>query len=71
LIHLQSYVAVLTRVSVYTLFRKKKSKFGQSVFASPQLGTPVHLCHHSLPVADAGGSWGQLHFANVNRFPTV
>ena len=42
LICLPWYVLVLTlRLSVYTVFRKSKIKFGQNFFASPKVGTPV------------------------------
>jgi len=36
------------KTSVYTLFRKNKIKFGQKCFASPKVGTPVHLWTHKL-----------------------
>jgi len=49
LIYLQWYVLVLTlRLVVYTLFEKNKIKFGQKIFASPKICTPVHLCWRGL-----------------------
>jgi len=44
LVCLQFYVLVLTlRLAVYTLFEKNKIKFGQKLFVSPKICTPVHL----------------------------
>jgi len=38
-------ILVLTfKLAIYTLFGKNKIKFGQNIFASPKICTPVHLC---------------------------
>jgi len=73
-LHLLPMVRFSLKIRIfYTLLVKNKITFGQKFFASPKIGTPVHLCwklwHISRPRAVAPTTllWGRVGM-NMNKY---